>query len=202
MKSLWRFVRGGIERPTPDTQNAWAQEGYESLSSSYKVDDERDVSFVACPICGWSDNTHIAVGPVESGLPDWEPDGERVLSTLYECGCGCWFTRVQLYYCAGVMEWVRVYVDCREVKKRQDEAAKAWRKEYYKDYIASPEWRLKANEAKGRAGHRCQVCNKPSSQVTLDAHHRTYERLGNELPEDITVLCRKCHSIYHRKGQI
>lgn len=66
----------------------------------------------------------------------------------------------------------------------------------YYAYIQSDEWRQRADAAKQRAGFRCQVCNRSSVQVTLDAHHRTYERLGNERPEDITVLCRDCHGLY------
>ena len=46
------------------------------------------------------------------------------------------------------------------------------------------------------ANWKCQVCNESNDKVVLDAHHRTYERLGDELPEDITVLCRDCHSLY------
>jgi hypothetical protein len=68
------------------------------------------------------------------------------------------------------------------------------RKVNYYEYIASPAWKRKANAAKKRAGYRCQVCNEGG--VTLDAHHRTYERLGHERPEDITVLCRSCHGLY------
>jgi hypothetical protein len=64
---------------------------------------------------------------------------------------------------------------------------------YYK-YIASPAWRAKADAAKERAGYRCQVCNR--GDVQLDAHHRTYDRLGHERPEDITVLCHDCHELY------
>jgi hypothetical protein len=70
----------------------------------------------------------------------------------------------------------------------------------YRTYIQSSEWRAKATAAKERAGWRCQVCNKSNEQVSLDAHHRTYERLGKELPEDITVLCRDCHGKFHGKG--
>jgi len=69
----------------------------------------------------------------------------------------------------------------------------------YFDYIKSNEWRIKAEEAKARAGNCCQVCNRSRAEVQLDAHHRTYERLGNELPEDITVLCRDCHQLYEDK---
>ncbi len=68
----------------------------------------------------------------------------------------------------------------------------------YHAYIKSKEWRVKATEAKRRAGWRCQVCNRHKSEVTLAAHHRTYERLGEELASDITVLCRDCHELYEQ----
>jgi hypothetical protein len=67
------------------------------------------------------------------------------------------------------------------------------RVDYY-EYIKSHAWKAKAAAAKKAAGHRCQVCNR--GNVQLDAHHRTYARLGNERPEDITVLCRDCHELY------
>ncbi len=66
----------------------------------------------------------------------------------------------------------------------------------YYEYIQSDVWRAIAKSAKDRAGWRCQVCNR--SDQTLDAHHRTYERLGHESPEDITVLCRSCHELYEK----
>lgn len=66
------------------------------------------------------------------------------------------------------------------------------RPDYY-EYINSPEWRARADAAKERAKYRCQLCNSPDR---LEAHHRTYERLGNEWPEDITVLCHDCHERY------
>jgi 5-methylcytosine-specific restriction endonuclease McrA len=73
----------------------------------------------------------------------------------------------------------------------------------YRTYILSDEWQARADAAKERADWRCQVCNRPSRDIPLHAHHRTYERLGNERPEDITVLCRDCHDLYekNRKGQ-
>lgn len=72
----------------------------------------------------------------------------------------------------------------------------------YYAYIQSNEWRQRANEAKQRAGYRCQVCNRPSTEVVLNAHHRTYDRLGNEHPEDITVLCRDCHKLYEENKKL
>ena len=67
----------------------------------------------------------------------------------------------------------------------------------YATYIQSDEWRAKADAARARAGYRCQVCNQ--GEVQLDAHHRTYERLGSERPEDITVLCHACHKLFESR---
>jgi len=69
----------------------------------------------------------------------------------------------------------------------------------YYDYIKSSSWRARAGIAKEAAGFRCQLCNRHKDEVTLHAHHRTYERLGDELPEDITVLCADCHAKFHDK---
>lgn len=69
----------------------------------------------------------------------------------------------------------------------------------YKEYLRSPEWREKAAEARARAGGRCQVCN---TNADLQVHHRTYERLRDELPEDLTVLCHACHEVFHRSRRL
>jgi ssDNA-binding Zn-finger/Zn-ribbon topoisomerase 1 len=72
----------------------------------------------------------------------------------------------------------------------------------YYQYINSPEWRQKSEEAKKRARYRCQVCNKSSWEAVLNTHHRTYERLGFEMEEDLVVLCGDCHSTFHKNGKI
>lgn len=67
----------------------------------------------------------------------------------------------------------------------------------YHTYIQSDAWRKRANECKRRAGYRCQLCNGTDR---LEAHHRTYERLGREEPGDLTCLCRECHRMYHQNA--
>ncbi|PLS85216.1 MAG: hypothetical protein CYG60_13800 [Actinobacteria bacterium] len=65
----------------------------------------------------------------------------------------------------------------------------------YKEYLRTPHWKRK-REAKLRSvGRRCQFCNR--GPHNLDVHHRTYERLGEELDQDLTVLCRACHTNFH-----
>lgn len=65
----------------------------------------------------------------------------------------------------------------------------------YKTYLGSARWKRKARRARERAGYRCQLCY--SADWPLEAHHRTYERLGYELPGDLTVLCGSCHRKHH-----
>ncbi len=67
----------------------------------------------------------------------------------------------------------------------------------YEEYLRTPEWRARRQEALKRAQYRCQLCN--TNQSPLEVHHRTYERLGAEVPEDLFVLCYSCHQWYHRK---
>jgi hypothetical protein len=66
----------------------------------------------------------------------------------------------------------------------------------YADYLLTPEWQERRQAALDRAGRRCQVCNTPRR---LHVHHRTYERRGRELPGDLTVLCDRCHALFHGK---
>lgn len=65
----------------------------------------------------------------------------------------------------------------------------------YQAYIKSDGWRARAEQAKERVGHRCQVCN--ANDLVLHVHHRTYTRLGHEKELDLIVLCEVCHSVLH-----
>lgn len=64
----------------------------------------------------------------------------------------------------------------------------------YATYINSVEWRIKAYEAKRRAGWSCMLCG---ATMWLEVHHRTYARLGRERPSDLVVLCWRCHRRHH-----
>lgn len=68
----------------------------------------------------------------------------------------------------------------------------------YRMYLLSDEWQLRRLEALRAAGFRCERCGWISHGLRgLEVHHRTYERLGQELPADLEVLCRLCHAEEH-----
>jgi 5-methylcytosine-specific restriction endonuclease McrA len=65
----------------------------------------------------------------------------------------------------------------------------------YRDYLRSPEWRRTRAAALHRAGNACSLDITHTGD--LEVHHRTYERLGEELASDLIVLCRDCHRLHH-----
>jgi hypothetical protein len=73
------------------------------------------------------------------------------------------------------------------------------REQYREVYLRSEHWREIRLAALERAEHRCQVCNRTER---LDVHHRTYERVGDERPADLTVLCRRCHDLFHGNARV
>lgn len=64
----------------------------------------------------------------------------------------------------------------------------------YHGYLDSEEWKEKRKEALKKANNRCVLCNSTNN---LQVHHRTYENVGDEKQNDLTVLCRECHSKFH-----
>lgn len=69
----------------------------------------------------------------------------------------------------------------------------------YREYLRTPEWKRRAEQAKRAAGFRCQTC---ASAGRLHVHHRTYARRGEEWNKDLTVLCAECHELFHAHGKL
>ena len=69
----------------------------------------------------------------------------------------------------------------------------------YSNYLKSREWSIKRKKKLNLAKNRCQVCYSPNN---LDVHHRTYVRFKHELMSDLTVLCRRCHALFHKRMKL
>ena len=88
------------------------------------------------------------------------------------------------------------------------------RQRRFKAFLASAAWKKIRAAALARAGHRCQqieniavpmpdgtysgynghVSTRCPATVGLTVHHKTYARFGgDELPEDLVVLCKAHH---------
>lgn len=81
----------------------------------------------------------------------------------------------------------------------QNEDIPAIHQKTYGEYLKTEHWQKIREAAILRAGERCMLCN--AGNVTLNVHHRTYERLGNEEPMDVIVLCETHHAQFHRKDK-
>ncbi len=49
---------------------------------------------------------------------------------------------------------------------------------------------------------RDSQCEKCHSEIDLEVHHKTYNNVGNEKPEDVIVLCEPCHCLLHRERRL
>jgi hypothetical protein len=90
-----------------------------------------------------------------------------------------------------------------EPQLTEEERVEAWsiyigflREMPYDFYLRSPLWQMMRQAAHDWWGSSCRTCGATDR---LHVHHRTYERLGNELPDDLIILCADCHARIHKK---
>lgn len=64
--------------------------------------------------------------------------------------------------------------------------------ERYRQYMKSPAWARKREQAFNTYGKKCYACG--STRGPLHIHHLTYDRFGGaELMADLRPLCQPCH---------
>lgn len=80
------------------------------------------------------------------------------------------------------------------LRKKKGQPLTREHREAYSRYLRSPQWRERRDAAVKRAKGKCELC---SSKQRLNVHHRFYGRIGQERPEDLTVLCEPCHEKFH-----
>lgn len=64
----------------------------------------------------------------------------------------------------------------------------------YKEYLDSYLWQSKKEWMFENSNKECERC---SSKHSLQIHHLTYKRLGNEKRSDLIFLCKECHEEEH-----
>ena len=68
----------------------------------------------------------------------------------------------------------------------------------YSEYLLSKHWKAKRKHIFEIRNHVCEICKKKLT-TRFEVHHKTYERIGDELEEDLQLLCHKCHVELHRR---
>lgn len=63
----------------------------------------------------------------------------------------------------------------------------------YQKYIHSPKWFAFRHGIISARGEKCEDCGG----FPVYLHHKTYKRLGNEIPDDVELLCKPCHQRRH-----
>ena len=67
--------------------------------------------------------------------------------------------------------------------------------DWYSAYLRSPEWAAKRQRVLERDSFLCQYQN--CRAIATEVHHLTYERVGEELLEDLLSVCGGCHTCIH-----
>jgi len=65
----------------------------------------------------------------------------------------------------------------------------------YEEYLKSEPWIFFSNAIRK---DRCWCCG---TRESLQVHHKTYERLGEELPCDVVTVCGRCHKLIHETAK-
>ena len=89
----------------------------------------------------------------------------------------------------------RAYNERYEAKRKQEvERLKRLWKNAYQKYLQTPEWIAKSKLVLLRAQGICEGCR---SRHATQAHHTTYEHVGEEFLFELVALCRQCHERFH-----
>ncbi|MDE0683155.1 MAG: hypothetical protein OXI63_09595, partial [Candidatus Poribacteria bacterium] len=67
----------------------------------------------------------------------------------------------------------------------------------YHEYLKSDRWQRLRKSVLTRDNELC-ICGAKATEV----HHKTYARVGHEIPSDLVSLCRSCHQNVHDNHQI
>lgn len=79
-------------------------------------------------------------------------------------------------------------------KSKSCQSTKKSRKSEYQKFINSSVWRAIKKNLFSIRGKQCEICGNKTVQV----HHKHYEKpWGEELPEDLIILCGKHHQKAH-----
>ena len=91
-------------------------------------------------------------------------------------------------------EWRRQYEVQEQERERQRAEELRQRRERYRAYLKTPKWAAIRAAVLRRAGNVCEGC---AMRPAVQAHHLTYEHIGDEFLWELRAVCRECHERFH-----
>ena len=82
-------------------------------------------------------------------------------------------------------------------KKTGERRTEDKRRQRYRDYLQSDEWKAMRSLVLKRDHATCLLCD---STLFLHVHHRHYGTLYKETGKELATLCRSCHKALHAEG--
>jgi hypothetical protein len=126
------------------------------------------------------------------------PSGSKVFGIAPGDRCYCGSGRdVFLIQLPGEKEATHRHKECaarywrKKLEVPPDSGARHSRRNDYNCHIGSTDWQRFKCEIIKQRGNRCERCRHVSAYLEL--HHKHYHSLGIEQPEDVELLCPKCH---------
>jgi len=73
-----------------------------------------------------------------------------------------------------------------------------------RNYYQTPHWKQFREKILLERNFKCETCGvrHPKATRKLEVHHKHYESVGKENPEDVLCLCRRCHRLIHKLAKI
>lgn len=66
--------------------------------------------------------------------------------------------------------------------------------QWYNKYLKTEVWAKRRRAVLDNANNICEVCGVATA---TQAHHVTYQRVGDEIDGDLVALCKDCHKAHH-----
>jgi 5-methylcytosine-specific restriction endonuclease McrA len=97
----------------------------------------------------------------------------------------------------GLIIVVAIIVGVFVLRNRMFEIRRKQRREYYREYLQSEEWKRKRYVVLKRDNWRCVYCGAPATEV----HHLKYAKynIGKEPIDWLVSVCKNCHKSEHFK---
>ncbi|APX99464.1 HNH endonuclease [Lacinutrix venerupis] len=85
-----------------------------------------------------------------------------------------------------------------ELRLEQKKLTNEWSiQQWYYGYLQSNIWKKKREWVLKNVDYKCERCGKKALLV----HHKTYDRVGYENPEDLMAVCKSCHGKEHSENR-